>query len=49
MAIHDAPLGYELADRLVVIERGVAALDISKTALTLEQFIDRYKGLAEER
>jgi len=49
MAIHDAPLGYELADRLVVIEKGVAALDVAKAALTLEQFMDRYKALAEER
>jgi len=49
MAIHDAPLGYELADRLVVIERGVAALDVAKPTLTLEQFMDRYKALAEER
>ena len=49
MAIHDAPLGYELADRLVVIEKGVAALDLARSSVTLEQFIERYKTLAEER
>ncbi|HYK91357.1 MAG TPA: heme ABC exporter ATP-binding protein CcmA [Acidobacteriota bacterium] len=49
MAIHDAPLGYELADRLVVIEKGVAALDVRKSDVTLEQFMDRYKAVAEER
>ena len=48
MAIHDAPLGYELADRLVVIEKGVAALDVTKASMTLEEFTDRYRRLAEE-
>ncbi len=49
MAIHDAQLGYELADRLVVIEKGVAALDLAKGAVTLEQFTSGYKAVAEER
>jgi hypothetical protein len=49
MAIHDAPLGYELADRLVVIEKGVAALDVAKSSVTLAQFTDNYRKLAEER
>ncbi len=49
MAIHDAPLGYELADRLVVVEKGVAALDVPKSSVTLEEFMSRYKALAEER
>ncbi len=49
MAIHDAPLGYELADRLVVIEKGVTALDVAKRSMSLEQFTDRYRSLAEER
>ncbi len=49
MAIHDAPLGYELADRLVVIEKGITALDVAKRSMSLEQFTDRYRSLAEER
>ncbi len=49
MAIHDAPIGYELADRLVVIEKGVTALDVAKDAVTLEQFTSRYKSVADER
>ena len=49
MAIHDAALGYELADRLVVIEKGVVALDVSKSAVTLPQFQDRYRALTEGR
>jgi heme exporter protein A len=49
MAIHDAPLGYELADRLVAIEKGVVALDIPKSSLNLEEFRARYRALAEER
>jgi heme exporter protein A len=42
MAIHDTQLGYEMADRLVVIERGVAALDVSKPALSLAEFQQKY-------
>ncbi len=38
MAIHDAPLGYELADRIVVIDRGVVALDFPKSSLSLGGF-----------
>jgi heme exporter protein A len=49
MAIHDAPLGYELADRLIVIEKGVVAIDVAKTTVTLDQFQERYKALVEER
>jgi heme exporter protein A len=49
MAIHDAPLGYELADRLVAIEKGVVALDVPKSSLSLEEFRARYRALAEER
>jgi heme ABC exporter ATP-binding subunit CcmA len=48
MAIHDAPLGYELANRLVVIDRGVAALDIPKTSTNLEGFQNQYRALARE-
>ncbi len=49
MAIHDAATGYELADRLVVIEKGVVALDAAKSEISLGQFQDRYRALAEER
>ncbi len=49
MAIHDPALGYELASRLVVISRGVAALDLPKSSISLAEFQDRYRTLAEER
>jgi len=49
MAIHDAPLGYEVADRLVVIEKGVVALDVPKQSLSLGEFQTRYRALSEER
>jgi heme exporter protein A len=48
MAIHDAPLGYELADRLVVIDRGIAALDVAKSSISLAEFLVRYRTLAED-
>jgi heme exporter protein A len=47
MAIHDVQLGYEMADRLVVIEKGIAALDASKSSLSLEEFQEKYRILAE--
>jgi heme exporter protein A len=46
MAIHDAPLGYELADRLVAIDKGVVALDIGKSSLNLAQFQEKYRTMA---
>jgi len=49
MAIHDAALGYELADRLLVIEKGIVALDVTKASLTLDQFQEQYQALVEER
>jgi len=49
MAIHDAPLGYQLADRLVVIDRGVVALDLPKPSVSLEEFRDRYRALSDDR
>ena len=49
MATHDSPLGYELANRLVVLERGAAALDVAKSSLSLEQFQESYRILVEER
>ncbi len=46
MAIHDTGLGYHMADRLVVIERGMAALDIPKASLTLSEFQEKYRAIA---
>ncbi len=45
MAIHDTSVGYELADRLVVIEKGVAALDVAGNSLTLAEFRQRYRAI----
>jgi heme exporter protein A len=47
MAIHDVQLGFEMADRLVVIEKGVVALDTSKSSLSLGEFQALYRVLAE--
>ncbi len=49
MAIHDAPLGYDVADRLVVIEKGVVALDAGRQSMTLADFQNQYRELTEER
>jgi len=49
MAIHDAPLGHELADRLVVIEKGIVAIDAAKHSVSLQEFQARYKALVEEQ
>jgi heme exporter protein A len=48
MAIHDAQLGYMLADRLVVIERGIIARDFAKTSVSLSQFQESYNALVKE-
>ncbi len=47
MATHDLALGYEMSDRLVVIEKGVVALDVPKSALPLERFQALYQELAK--
>jgi heme exporter protein A len=49
MAIHDALLGYTLADRLLVIEKGVVALDFAKSKVSLNQFQENYNALVKER
>jgi heme exporter protein A len=49
MATHDASSGHELADRLVVIEKGVVALDVARSSLSLEEFQSRYRGLAGDQ
>lgn len=48
MATHDARLGYELADRLVVIERGLAALDVPRTSISLDGFLEEYGRIIKE-
>lgn len=48
MAIHDVGLGYELADRLVVIEKGVVALDVPRHYMSLAEFQRHYKTIAHE-
>jgi heme exporter protein A len=48
MTIHDTQVGYEMADRLVVIEKGIAALDIPKTSLSLDAFQQQYRRITEE-
>lgn len=48
MAIHDTVLGYELSDRLVVIEKGAVALDLERQSVSLEDFQRRYRALAEK-
>ena len=45
MTLHDLALGYDLADRLVVIEKGAAALDVAKRSLSLEDFLERYRRI----
>jgi heme exporter protein A len=46
MAIHDFRLGYEIADRLVVINSGTIALDIPKSSLNYERFHEKLKHLS---
>jgi len=45
MTIHDVQAGYEMAHRLVVIEKGVAALDIARECLSLDAFQERYRQI----
>lgn len=42
MAIHDPGLGYEMADRLVVIDKGIAASDLPKSSLSFAEFKEKY-------
>ncbi len=48
MTIHDIPAGYEIADRLIVIDRGAAAVDVPKASLTLEAFQEQYRRIINE-
>jgi len=45
MAIHDTALGYEIADRLVVIDKGVVALEMTRSAVSLDEFQERYRDM----
>lgn len=49
MAIHDTALGYDLAGRLLVLHKGVVALDLDKRSVTLPEFQERYGALAGDR
>jgi heme exporter protein A len=49
MAIHDVALGYELADRLVVIEKGVVAADLARRDVSLDAFQRQYRDIAKEK
>jgi heme exporter protein A len=42
MAIHDFQLGYEMADRLVILEKGAAVLDVPKSSLSFAEFREKY-------
>lgn len=48
MSIHDAQLGYEMADRFVVIDRGVAALDVSKARMSFAEFSEKYSAVVNQ-
>jgi len=49
MAVHDVALGYGLADRLVVIEKGVVALDAPRHSMSLSDFQRHYQAISRER
>ncbi|HSW39795.1 MAG TPA: ABC transporter ATP-binding protein, partial [Acidobacteriota bacterium] len=46
MATHDIKLGHELADRLVVLEKGRAALDVASSTTSTDAFLDDYRRIA---
>jgi heme exporter protein A len=48
MAIHDSQLGYMLADRLVVIDKGIVARDFARQSMSLAQFQESYNALVKE-
>ena len=47
MAIHDTAIGYELANRLVILGRGRVAVDITPSTVTLSEFQQRYRSVAD--
>ncbi|MEJ2247043.1 MAG: heme ABC exporter ATP-binding protein CcmA [Acidobacteriota bacterium] len=46
MTIHDTYMGYEIANRLVVIENGTVALDVPKSTLSYEQFREKLQHMS---
>jgi heme exporter protein A len=42
MAIHDLQLGYEMADRLVILDKGAATLDVPKSSLNFLEFQGKF-------
>lgn len=48
MTVHDLQLGYELADRLIVIEKGVAALDVARASVSFGEFRKRCSELTAD-
>lgn len=49
MAVHDIALGYELAQRFIVIDKGKVALDAMKTYMSLEELTGCFRAIAQER
>lgn len=49
MAVHDIALGYELAQRFIVIDRGRVALDVMKTYMSLEELAGCFRAVGQER
>jgi heme exporter protein A len=49
MAVHDIALGYELAQRFIVIEKGAVALDVMKTSMSLEELAGCFRQVAQGR
>jgi heme exporter protein A len=45
VAIHDTRLGYEIAERLVVINRGAVVLDVAKESLNYTRFQEKLEPL----
>lgn len=49
MAVHDIALGYELAQRFIVVDKGTVALDVMKTYVSLEELAGCFRAVAQER
>jgi ABC-type dipeptide/oligopeptide/nickel transport system ATPase subunit len=47
MAIHDLRLGYELATRLMVLDRGVFAMDVEKGNISYEELQQQYREILQ--
>src|SRR5437773_1259674 len=49
LALDEPVLGYELADRILVIESGGVAMDVARRSVSLAEFQQRYRALVKER